>query len=77
MNKRRTCVKAKCTLLSSVIVFLIIYNGDYIKFVIARAWYDWVTSYSNFPVIEVNVIRFDSKHGEETKDTLLPRGYLG
>ncbi len=77
MYKRQTCVKPKYTLLSSVIVFLIIYNGEYIKFLIARAWYNWVTSKSNSPVIEVNVIRLDYKHDEEPKDNILPGGYLG
>ena len=68
-----------------VFSFIIIYNKDYIKFVIARAWYDWVTSYSKAPIVEVNVIQTNTQNVHDVQGSKdipesvsnLPRGYLG
>ena len=62
-----------------------IYYGHFIKFVIARAWYNWITSYSNASVVEVNVIQLNTNHVQDLKDSKdipeaarnLPKGYLG
>ena len=80
MKKRRLLVKYMVA--SVVIVFLLLYNMSYIKFLISRAWYDWVTSYSHTDVVEVNVIETNAMANIVGTNFLdgkeqLPNGYLG
>ena len=80
MKKCRLVVKY--TWPSVLIVFLLLYNMSYIKFLISRAWYDWVTSYSHSDIVEVNVIETNAMTSLVGTDLTkinekLPDGYLG
>ena len=80
MKKYRLLVKYMWP--SVLIVFLLLYNMSYIKFLISRAWYDWVTSYSHSDVVKVNVIETNGMATSLGTDfteikTQLPIGYLG
>ena len=83
MKKYRLLVKY--TWASALVVFLLLFflkYSTYSKFLISRAWYDWVTSYSHSEVVEVNVIEsyaidnLINTDFSQTKDKL-PSGYLG
>ena len=60
---------------------LVIYNINYLEFLIAKNWYYWVTSYST-NVVEVSVIE-DSIAQDLTENEIgilgkeLHKGYLG
>ena len=60
---------------------MVIYNIRFLEFIIARAWYNWITSYSTH-VVEVSVIQ--SNIAQDLADGQIfnlnagaPKGYLG
>ena len=69
------------TFMSMLATSMIIYNFRFLEFLIARAWYDWITSYSTH-VVEVSVIQ--SNIAQDLPDGQIfhlnagtPKGYLG
>ena len=55
----------KFSVIFGLSVFLLLYNRYYLEFLYARTRYNWVMSYSNGTVIEVNVIQSYYEHDEE------------
>ena len=60
---------------------MVIYNIRFLEFLIARAWYNWITSYSTH-VVEVSVIQ--TNIAQDLPDDQMfnlnagsPKGYLG
>ena len=69
------------TFMSMLATSMVIYNFRFLEFLIARAWYDWITSYSTH-VVEVSVIQ--SNIAQDLPDGQIfhlnagtPKGYLG
>ena len=69
------------TCMSLLATAMVIYNIRFLEFIIARAWYNWITSYSTH-VVEVSVIQSniaqDLAHGQIFNlNAGAPKGYLG
>ena len=69
------------TFMSLLATAMVIYNIRFLEFIIARAWYNWITSYSTH-VVEVSVIQ--SNIAQDFADGQIfnlnagaPKGYLG
>ena len=69
------------TFMSLLATAMVIYNIRILEFLIARAWYNWITSYSTH-VVEVSVIQ--SNIAQDLADGQIfnlnagaPKGYLG
>ena len=69
------------TCMSLLATAMVIYNIRFLEFIIARAWYNWITSYSTH-VVEVSVIQ--SNIAQDLADGQIfnlnagaPKGYLG
>ena len=69
------------TFMSLLATAMVIYNIRFLEFLIARAWYNWITSYSTHAV-EVSVIQ--SNIAQDFPDGQIfnlsagaPKGYLG
>ena len=69
------------TFMSLLATAMVIYNIRFLEFIIARAWYNWITSYSTH-VVEVSVIQ--SNIAQDLADGQIfnlnagaPKGYLG
>ena len=69
------------TFMSLLATVMVLYNFRFLEFLIARAWYNWITSYSTH-IVEVSVIQTniaqDLPDGQISNlDTGVPQGYLG
>ena len=69
------------TFMSLLATGMVLYNFRFLEFLIARAWYNWITSYSTL-IVEVSVIQTniaqDLPDGQISNlDTGVPQGYLG
>ena len=69
------------TFMSLLATVTVLYNFRFLEFLIARAWYNWITSYSTHSV-EVSVIQTniaqDLPDGQISNlDAGVPQGYLG
>ena len=69
------------TFMSLLATAMVIYNIRFLEFLIARAWYNWITSYSTHTV-DVSVIQ--SNIAQDLPDDQMfnlnagsPKGYLG
>ena len=69
------------TFMSLLATAMVIYNIRFLEFLIARAWYNWITSYSTH-VVEVSVIQ--TNIAQDLADSQIfdlnagaPKGYLG
>ena len=69
------------TFMSLLATAMVMYNIRFLEFLIARAWYNWITSYSTHAV-EVSVIQ--SNIAQDLADGQIfnlnagaPKGYLG
>ena len=69
------------TFMSLLATVMVLYNFRFLEFLIARAWYNWITSYSTL-IVEVSVIQTniaqDLPDGQISNlDAGVPQGYLG
>ena len=69
------------TFMSLLATVMVLYNFRFLEFLIARAWYNWITSYSTH-ILEVSVIQTniaqDLPDGQISNlDAGVPQGYLG
>ena len=69
------------TFMSLLATVMVLYNFRFLEFLIARAWYNWITSYSTH-IVEVSVIQ--TNIAQDLADGQIfdlnagaPKGYLG
>ena len=67
--------------MSLLATVMVLYNFRFLEFLIARAWYNWITSYSTH-IVEVSVIQ--TNIAQDLPDDQMfnlnagsPKGYLG